>query len=270
MEKLNFSSKAASYEETGLVQKMTGHTLLNLADIRVSDAVLDLGCGPGGTTARIAQMTTGMVVGVDVSEGMIAQAVATYCGPPNLSFVVKDASHLDYFNEFDHIYCNSAFQWFTDPKQVVRECWKALKPGGSMLIQAPATSRYCPIFLEAITGFAANPDTAPIFQHFKSPYFFLNSAQEYRELFNQVGFMVDYCEFEYESNRFTVDEVMGIFKSGAENGYLNQAYYDVALDSVYIETCRGILRSILEKRIDADNKVALEFTRIYLKARKPK
>ncbi|MEN6391012.1 MAG: methyltransferase domain-containing protein [Syntrophomonas sp.] len=269
MEKLNFSSKAASYEQTGLVQKMTGHTLLNLADISSSDSVLDLGCGPGTTTARIAQMTTGRVVGVDVSEGMIDQAVATYSRPANLHFVVKDAAQLDYLNEFDHIYCNSALQWFTDPKPVVRECWKALKPGGSMVIQSPATSRYCPIFLEAITGFATNPETAALFKHFKSPYFFLDSAQEYRELFTRCGFIVNYCEFECESNHFTVDEVMGIFRSGAENGYLNQAYYDVALDSNYIDTCRGILRSLLQRKADSDNKVALEFTRVYLKVHKP-
>ena len=89
MERLDFSSKAASYEETGLIQKMTGRILLDLADISGSDRVLDLGCGPGGTTARIAQMTSGRVVGVDVSEGMIEKAVATYSGPPHLSFLAR-------------------------------------------------------------------------------------------------------------------------------------------------------------------------------------
>jgi trans-aconitate methyltransferase len=268
MERLDFSSKAASYEETGLIQKMTGRILLDLADISGSDRVLDLGCGPGGTTARIAQMTSGRVVGVDVSEGMIEKAVATYSGPPHLSFLARDAAQLDYLNEFDLIFCNSAFQWFTDPEPAVRQCWKALKPGGIMVIQAPATSRYCPLFIEAVAGFASNPETAVIFKHFKSPYFFLDSAREYRELFTRFGFMVDYCELKQESNRFTIDEVMGIFKSGAENGYLNQAYYDIALDSSYIETCRGILRSLLQSKADSDNKVALEFTRVYLKARK--
>lgn len=269
MEKLNFSSKAASYEETGLVQKMTGNILLNLADITGSGNVLDLGCGPGGTTARIALLTSGQVVGVDVSEGMIEKANSTYSGLPNLCFLVKDASQLDYVNQFDHIFCNSVFQWFTDPGPVIKECWRALKPGGNMSIQAPATCRYCPMFVDAIDGFVNHSETAAIFKHFKSPYFFLDSAQEYRDLFTQYGYDVEYCELEYESNRFTVDEVMGIFKSGAENGYLNQAYYDLELNSKYIETCRGILRSLLRSKADADDKVDLEFTRVYLKARKP-
>lgn len=268
MEGLNFSSKACTYEENGLVQKMTGRTLLNLLNINGFESILDLGCGPGGTTAQIAQMTTGTVVGVDVSAGMINKAAATYSGVSNLRFVVRDAAQLNYLNEFEHIFCNSVFQWFTDPKPVLKECWKALKPGGTMVVQAPATSKYCPIFIEATTRFASNSETAILFKHFKSPYYFLESAAEYQELFNRSGFAVDYCEFEDESNRFTVDEVMGIFKSGAENGYLNQAYYDVDLNNRYIETCRSILRSLLKSKSDADDKVDLKFTRVYLKATK--
>ncbi|MEN6348431.1 MAG: methyltransferase domain-containing protein [Syntrophomonas sp.] len=268
MEKLNFTNKANSYEDTGLVQKITGNILLNLADITGFGAVLDLGCGPGGTTAQIAKMTSGRVVGVDVSGGMIKKANADYADLANLSFVVKDACQLDYDNQFDSIFCNSAFQWFTDPGPVIEGCWRALKPGGTMAVQAPATSRYCSIFVEAIDGLANHCESAATFKHFTSPFFFLDSAREYRDLFTQNGFDVEYCELKFESNRFTIDEVMDIFKSGAENGYLNQAFYDVVLDSNYIDNCRAILRRLLQSKVQADDKVDLEFTRVYLKARK--
>lgn len=269
MQKLDFTSKAACYEETGLVQKLTADILLDLAGINSSGNVLDLGCGPGGTTAKIAKMTSGQVVGIDISKGMIEKARTTYCGRPNLSFEVKDASHLGYVNQFAYIFCNSAFQWFTNPEPVIRECWKALKPGGSISIQAPATHRYCPLFVEAVAGFASNQDTAATFKHFTSPYFLLGSAMEYRELFSYWGFEVDYCELKTEINRFSVDQIIGIFKSGAENGYLNQDYYDIALDSNFIYTCREIFKTLVQSKAGLDGKVDLEFTRVYLKAYKP-
>src|SRR5208337_2843127 len=104
----------------------------------------------GRTTREIARRTEGIVVGTDISGSMINEAISNNAGQPNVSFLVKDAECLGISNSFDVIYCNSAFQWFSHPKKVLKQCFAALKPGGRMGIQAPATSLYCPNFVSAI------------------------------------------------------------------------------------------------------------------------
>ncbi|HWP95880.1 MAG TPA: methyltransferase domain-containing protein [Syntrophomonadaceae bacterium] len=268
MSDINFGSKALMYEEKGLVQKATSEILLKLLSISGQEDVLDLGCGPGGVTQRIAAMTSGQVVGVDVSPGMIEEALVSGTNFSNLNFMVRDASQLGFSKQFDLIYSNSAFQWFDQPNNALQECYNALKPGGRMGIQAPATSLYCPVFIAAVEKAVRNPVTAPIFESFTSPWFFLESTAEYSTLFEDAGFSVQYSRLIQESNRFTPEEVFGIFQSGAENGYLNQAYYSLPLSDDYIQTFRKLVKETIHALADQQGMVELTFTRVYLVARK--
>lgn len=66
-----FGARSKEYEKDALVQKCASEELLGLLSIKGSEAVLDLGCGPGHVTRKIARITSGRVVGADISEGMI-------------------------------------------------------------------------------------------------------------------------------------------------------------------------------------------------------
>lgn len=264
----SFNDKAYMYENNGLVQKMSSQVLLDLLKISDQADVLDLGCGPGGVSRKIAELTKGKVVGVDVSEGMINQAVKSSGGVSNLSFEVKDAENLGFIENFDVIFCNSAFQWFSNPFKVIEQCYQALRNAGVIGIQAPATRQYCPAFLAAINEVKDNPHTGPIFAKWNNPYYFLDSAEEYAELFEKCGFKIEYCELVHESNLFFPEEVYGIFASGAENGYLNQNYYATKLTDEYVENFRSLVRASIANSATVNGQVNLEFTRIYLMARK--
>ena len=65
---------ANEYEEHAPIQKSAGDMLIALLNIGKNEDVLDLGCGVGNITRRIRKMTTGKVVGIDPSEGMIKKA----------------------------------------------------------------------------------------------------------------------------------------------------------------------------------------------------
>jgi ubiquinone/menaquinone biosynthesis C-methylase UbiE len=268
MSNINFNSKAHLYEKNAVVQKLASDVLLGLVSIQDGEDVLDVGCGSGGVTKKIAVLTKGRVVGTDISEAMINEAVCNGSDMQNLSYFVKDAECLGFINTFDVIYCNSAFQWFPHPEKVLEQCFCALKPGGRMGIQAPATSMYCPNFIRAIEKVQANPSTREIFGYFKSPWFFLESEDEYRKLFRVSGFHKIKCKFKEESTRHITDEVYRIFHSGAENGYLNQSFYQVPLTEDYVKTFRMLVKESFKEQSDESGIVNLKFVRVYLVAHK--
>lgn len=70
--------------------------------------MLDVGCGTGHLSKLIKEKTKGRVVGIDPSEGMIEKAQKKF-SQQGISFRVCSAEQLDYKNEFDIIFCNSAF-----------------------------------------------------------------------------------------------------------------------------------------------------------------
>jgi len=265
---ISFNSKAASYEQNALVQKTASEVLLGLMSIKDGEDVLDLGCGSGSVTRKIALLTRGMVVGVDNSDGMINEAVRNNCGQTNLSHLVKDAGCLGFINQFDVIFCNSVFQWFQNPKKVLEQCYTALKSGGRMGIQAPATAKYCPTFVAAEAKVRTDSATRETFSCFNRPWFFGDSAEEYRQIFEDCGFNVVKCELIEESNKYSADQVYKIYQSGAENGFLNQSFYTVPLTDAYIETFRMLVKEAIKEQSDEFGMVDLKFIRIYLVAKR--
>lgn len=207
-------------------------------------------------------------MGTDISEGMISEAIQDSGNQPNLNYLVKDAGCLRFSNKFDVIYCNSAFQWFLNPKKVLEQCFLALKPGGRMGIQAPATSMYCPNFLAAVEKVRTNPITRETFGFFQNPWLFLESDEEYRQLFEDFGFNVVKCVLKEESAQYTTDQVYRIYQSGAENGYLNQSFYTVPLTDKYIEAFRMLVQEAINEQSAESGLVDLKFIRIYLVAKK--
>jgi len=263
-EDTTFSSISRKYEELSLLQKSAGEILLAMLEIR-NDDVLDLGCGTGSLTRKIRKLTRGKVVGVDLSAGMIEEARRR--SGADIIFEVKSAEELDYENCFDVIFCNSAFQWFREPEKAIENCLKALKPGGRIGIQAPAKEVYCPNFIEAVERVKRDERTKSVFKHFKSPWFFLETAEEYRKLFEKFGFMVVFSKIECVKTKHTPEEVFGIFSSGAIAGYLNQEFYTVELTEDYINAFKEIARQAFREQA-VDGVVELKFYRVFLIAAK--
>lgn len=268
MPEVDFNSKAFTYANSSLVQKSASETLLNLLSIQPGEDVLDLGCGPGHITKKIARITDGTVMGIDISEGMIEQAISSSQGFPNLSYYVMDAENFELPVRFDVIVCNSAFQWFQKPKEALVHCFNALKQAGRIGVQAPATQLYSPNFVAAIEKISKHPDTQETFKNFKSPWFFLERKEEYEQLFRSCGFDVIHSELRNESNLFSIEEAYKIYQSGAENGYLNQSFYTVTLTDDYINSFRKMVKETFEEQADDSGMVNLKFKRIYLMAKK--
>lgn len=265
MDKFDFSNIAAKYESYSLVQKSAANTLLSLLEIGSNDDVLDVGCGVGNLTRIIRETTGGNVTGIDPSGGMIKEAINNN-RDVEITFDIMGAEQLNHQCYFDVIFCNSAFQWFNNPHKAIRNCYQALRNGGRIGIQAPATRMYSPNFIEAIENVKNDPRTKDAFAHFREPWFFLETSAEYSGAFEETGFEVVFSTIESITTNYTPEEVFSVFSSGAAAGYLNQDFYDVKIDRDYIEAFEEIVREAFVQQAGEEGRVSLVFNRIFLVA----
>jgi trans-aconitate methyltransferase len=106
-------------------------TLIDLLDPHAGEAVLDLGCGTGHLTARLAARGA-RVLGIDNSAEMIHEARQNY---PDLSFELVDARALEFDEQFDGIFSNAVLHWIREAETVVRSIARALRPGGRFVAE---------------------------------------------------------------------------------------------------------------------------------------
>jgi len=101
---------------------------------RPGDRVLDLGCGFGDTTQRLAELIgeEGSALGIDVSAPFIdtARKEAEESGTGNVEFQIADLQTLELPQEFDYAYSRMGIMFFANPVAALRNVRQALVPGG--------------------------------------------------------------------------------------------------------------------------------------------
>ena len=97
--------------------------------------VLDIGCGSGKITSDLAKtiFTNGFVLGGDISESMLNQAIEEYNNISNLTFQYIDAINIKCNEKFDVIVSFNTFHWIKDINALFRSISKNIKCGGTIL-----------------------------------------------------------------------------------------------------------------------------------------
>ena len=97
---------------------------------------LDVGCGFGDTTRRLAEIVgpEGSAHGVDSAPSFIADArdEAAAAGIDNVSFSVEDAQVASWDAEYDYAFARMGTMFFANPVQAMRAIRGALVPGGKL------------------------------------------------------------------------------------------------------------------------------------------
>jgi arsenite methyltransferase len=106
--------------------------LMELMNVQPHDNIADLGCGVGWATRVLAQRASrGYVVGIDLSDVMIQQAVSEYRNPPNVVFAVADASQIpcpdDFFTSLLSV---ESIYYYPNVEGAFEEVCRILRPGG--------------------------------------------------------------------------------------------------------------------------------------------
>jgi arsenite methyltransferase len=108
--------------------------LIELCQIRADQTVLDVGCGVGATAVYLAKKHGCRVVGVDISEQMVARAEerSKREGLQNrVSFRIASAIALPFESEhFDAVICESVITFIVEKGKALCEYARVAKPGG--------------------------------------------------------------------------------------------------------------------------------------------
>src|SRR5512141_786925 len=158
-----------------------GAPVANLLDPRPGERILDLGCGDGALTAKLAQ-SGASVVGVDASAPMVAAAQAL-----GLDARVMSGDALTFGAEFDAVFSNAALHWMLDADAVIDGAFRALRPGGRFVAEMGGYGNIDTIVraLESILQVRG--------LEMRNPWFF-PTADEYRARLESRGFVVRQVE----------------------------------------------------------------------------
>ncbi|ADV67152.1 class I SAM-dependent methyltransferase [Deinococcus maricopensis] len=148
---------------------------------RAGEAVLDVGCGTGELTARIAR-SGAQTLGVDASAAMVDGARARF---PDVPFEVQDVHVLSVPAPFDAAFSNAALHWMRPLDVAFARIRAALRPGARFALEMGGAGNV-QVTLDAVahaTRTLGLPDLA-------SPWVFPSTA-ELCALLEGAGFRVE-------------------------------------------------------------------------------
>jgi SAM-dependent methyltransferase len=118
------------------------HTAMEMLDVSQGDSAIDVGCGPGNYTRHLATASgSGLVVGIDASEAMVAAAAKRGDGA-NIAYLRADASALPFRDGAFDVACSvGVIHMIEEPLAAVDEMVRVLAPGGRLVIMVSCMPR---------------------------------------------------------------------------------------------------------------------------------
>jgi SAM-dependent methyltransferase len=228
-----------------------GAPTVELLAPRAGERILDLGCGDGVLTAKLASMGC-HVVGVDSSAPQIDAARKL-----GLDARVMNGEALDFDSEFDAVFSNAALHWMRNPAKVIAGVERALKPHGRFVSEFGGHGCVAKIkkaLVAALDRRGINGDAA-------SPWFF-PTVEEYSRHLTNGGFVINYIALIPRPTPLPGD-ITGWLETFAES-FTSTLLPDQR--SSYIAEVQEALRPEL---CDAEGKWTADYIRLRFAANKP-
>jgi trans-aconitate methyltransferase len=171
---------ASLYAGNGRFVALLAGSLVEALEPKAGERILDLGCGDGFLTQRLAESGATMV-GVDSSPQMIAAAQER-----GVDARYASGEALPFDREFDAVFSNAALHWMNDHDAVLRGVYRALKPGGRFVAECGGQGNIAAIrvaLLAVLTRLGLPAERV------ENNHFF--SSAEYRARLESHGFLVE-------------------------------------------------------------------------------
>ncbi|OXV05565.1 hypothetical protein Egran_06667 [Elaphomyces granulatus] len=178
-----------------------------------TDEILDIGCGEGALTAKLATNVK-RIVGVDASANMITAFQHTY---PHVLSRVVDCRFLGREKDltsagFDKVFSNAAMHWIlrdaATRTDIMRACFAALKPGGVIVSESGGLGNVAEVHA-ALIGELIHRGVTPERAREVSPWWF-PSLEMMKALVEEAGFKWIRGEVELRQTKLTEVEGGGI------------------------------------------------------------
>jgi trans-aconitate methyltransferase len=171
---------ASLYAGNGRFVALLAESLVEALQPLPGERILDLGCGDGFLTRRIAE-SGATVVGVDASPQMVAAAKERGADARLMS-----GQSLAFEQEFDAVFSNAALHWMSDQDAVLRGVYRALKPGGRFVAECGGQGNIAAIRVALLAILTAHGISA---ERIENNHFF--GVAEYRTRLESQGFLVE-------------------------------------------------------------------------------
>jgi trans-aconitate 2-methyltransferase len=254
---------AAAYHRLSGPQVSWGKKVLAGLRLRGDEFLLDAGCGTGRLTAELLQdLPLGKVVGIDLSENMLATArdhLRAQFGA-RVYFVAADLHNLPFEHAFDGIFSTAAFHWVPDHLRLFRSLFGVLQPGGWLRAQCGGGPNLARL-RERMDALMAAPKYAQFLARFRNPWVY-NDAGTAADLLRQAGFV------EVETNLEPALTVLENLESYSE--FVRTAILRRHLEEIPDPALRAEFVAELARRAALDDPpFSLDYWRLNLSGRVP-
>lgn len=180
----NIDWNASNYKDKFSFVPAYGEALLELLAKPEGSRVVDLGCGNGMLTGKLAERGY-RVLGVDDSEDMLAKARADY---PELEFCRGNALDFTLEEKADVIFSNAVFHWIDGSRQQEMLCniYDQLKEGGELVCEFGGAGCAEQVHSALEQGFRERGLDYP-------RVFYFPTIGQYAPLLEKAGFRIEYA-----------------------------------------------------------------------------
>jgi trans-aconitate methyltransferase len=172
-----------SYAKNARFVSDLGEPLLQLLEFQPNELILDLGCGDGALTEKIANAGC-TVMGIDSSLAQLQAARQR-----SVRVALMDGERLGFRRCFNAVFTNAALHWMKRPELVVEGIANSLKPGGRFVGEFGGKGN-----VETIRSALHDALRGRGFDPWKVDPWYYPSPDEYTELLKGFGFAVTYIE----------------------------------------------------------------------------
>jgi len=178
----------SDYETNSSAQERAAGATISRLDLKGNEHILDIGCGDGKVTMKLAsRVPHGQVLGIDSSQEMVNFARKRYPSSQysNLSFESGDAQNLNFDQEFDLVTSFACLHWVKDHLAVLKGVRHSLNPGGKVCILCGGRSKGDDL-VSLAKEIMRSPTWSKYFRGFSNPYG-TYGPEEYNVWLDQVG-----------------------------------------------------------------------------------